>query len=75
MGDDHAATGYIGRDLWQALGDIFVGQAMEAVAPYAFGMELVRDCVMVRQRIMVAMECRIETCHLRQRRENCPATS
>ena len=33
---------------------------MEAVAPDAFGMQLVRNGVVIRQCIMVAMECGIE---------------
>ena len=69
MGDDHAPAGDVGRNLRQALGDILVGQAVEAVAPDAFGMELVRDRIMVRKRVVIAMKCGIETGDLRQRRE------
>ena len=69
MGDDHASARDVRRDLRQALGDIFVGQAVEAVAPDAFGMELVRDRVMVGERIVVAMEGGIEAGDLRQCRE------
>ena len=69
MGDDHAPAGNVGRDLRQALGDVLVGQAVEAVAPDAFGMELVRDRIMVRQRVVIAVKGRIEAGDLRQRRE------
>ena len=41
MGDDDAAARNLGRDLGQALGDVFVGQPVEAVAPDAFGMKLI----------------------------------
>jgi hypothetical protein len=69
MGDDHAPAGDVGRNLRQAFGDVLLGEAMEAVAPDAFGMQLVRNGVVIRQCIMVAMECGIEAGHLRQRRE------
>ena len=42
---------------------------METVAPDAFGMELVRNCVVIRQGIVVAMKRGIEAGDLRQRRE------
>src|SRR6266480_5632113 len=69
MGDNHASAGNVGRNLRQALGDILVGQAVEAVAPDALSMELVRDRIMVRKRIVIAMKGSIETGHLRQSRE------
>ena len=53
MGDDHPAAGDIGRDLRQALGDIFVGETVKSVTPDAFGMELMRNGVVVRHRFMV----------------------
>ena len=53
----------------QALGDVFVGQAVEAVAPDAFGMQLVRNRVVVGERIVIAMEGGIEARDLRQVRE------
>ncbi len=69
MGDDHSSAGNFGRDLRQALGNILVGQAVEAVAPDAFGMELVRDRVVIGERIVIAMKRGIEAGDLRQRRE------
>ena len=66
MGDDHAPARDFRRDLRQALGNILVGEAVETVAPDAFGMELVRDRVMVRERIVVAMKGGIEAGDLRQ---------
>ena len=69
MGDDHAPAGNVGRDLRQALGDVLVGQAVEAVAPDAFGMKLVRDRIMVRKRVVIAVKGSVEAGHLRQRRE------
>ena len=54
MGDDHAPVRDVRRDLRQAFGNVLVGKAVETVAPDAFGMELVRDRVIVRERIVVA---------------------
>ena len=48
---------------------------METVAPDAFGMELVRDCVVIRRGIVVAMKRGIEAGDLRQRREIVAAAS
>ena len=42
MGDDHAPRGDLGRDFGQALGDVFVGQPVKAVAPHALGVEAAR---------------------------------
>jgi hypothetical protein len=47
-------------DLRQAFGDVFVGEAMKAVAPDAFGMKLVRDRVVIRECIVIAMESSVE---------------
>ena len=69
MGDNDASAGDIGRDLRQPLGDVLVGKAVEAVASDPFGMQLVRDRIVVGERIMIAVECGIEAGDLRQRRE------
>ena len=53
----------------QALRDIFVGKAVEAVTPDALGMKLVRDRVVIGQRIVIAVKGRIETGDLRQCRK------
>ena len=66
MGDNDPSSARVGRDLRQALRDIFVGKTVKAVTPHALGIEAVRDRVMIRQRVMVAMEGCIETCDLRQ---------
>ena len=69
MGNDDPSIGNVGRDLGQALGDVFVGKAVETVAPDAFSMELVRDRVVIGERIMIAMERGIEAGDLRQFRK------
>ena len=66
MGDDHAPAGDVRSNPRQAFGNVLVGKAVETVAPDAFGMELVRNSLMVRDRIVVAMERRIEARDLRQ---------
>ena len=50
----------------QAARDVFVGKAVKPVAPHAFGVEALRDRVVVCQCIMGAMECRIEARDLRR---------
>ena len=71
MSDNDAPTGDVRRDLRQALGDILVGKAVETVASDTFGMQLMRDRVVIGERIMIAVECGIEAGDLRQRREIC----
>ena len=69
MGDDHPALGDIGRDLRQRLGDVFVGETVKSVTPNALGMELMRDRIMVRDRVMRAVKRGVETGHLRKIRK------
>ena len=69
MGDDHPPLGDLRRGLRQGLGDIFIGKAVKAVAPDALGVEAMRDGVMVRERVMVAMKRGVEAGDLRQRRK------
>ena len=66
MRDDHPAGRNLGRHLRQAAGDEFVGQAVEAVAAHAFVVEMLRDRVVVRQRIVAAVEGGVEAGDLRQ---------
>ena len=68
MGDDHAALGDIRRDLRQLARDIFVGQAVEAVSPDAFLIELIRQRVAVGDFGMAAVKAGVEACDLRQLR-------
>ena len=68
MGDDDAAACDFWRDLAQSFGDIFVGEAVEAVAAHALVVERARQGVAVAMRGMPAMEGGIETGDLRQGR-------
>ena len=69
MGDDHPAVRDLRRDARQAIGDVFVGQAVKAVAAHALGIEALRDRVVVRDRAMAAMKGGVEAGDLRQVRE------
>ncbi len=69
MGDDHPLRRNVRRDFRQDARDIFVGQTVEAVAPDAFGIETLRDRVMIGQRAMAAMKGGVEAGDLRQIRE------
>ena len=60
MGDDHPLRRNVRRDLRQGARDIFVGQAVEAVAPDAFGIELFRNRVAVGKRAVAAMKRGVE---------------
>src|SRR5262249_1027898 len=62
----HAALGRLWRYLAQALCNIFIGKSVEAVTTYAFIVEFLGKCEMVRQRTVVAVERRVEACNLRQ---------
>ena len=69
MRNDHAAVCDVGRDLAQPIGDVFVGQAMKAVATDAFRIEALGDGVVIGDRAMAAMEGGVEAGDLRQVRE------
>ena len=58
-------AGDLGRDLGQALGDILVAEAVEAVAADAFVVEGARQCVAVGVRRMVSVEGGVEAGDLR----------
>ena len=65
MGDDDAAAGDLGRHLGQALGDVFVGEAVEAVAADALVVERARQGVAVGVRGVAAVEGGVEAGDLR----------
>ena len=65
MRDNHTPAGDVRRDLRQAFCYVLVGKAVEAITPDAFSMELMRDRIMVRERIVIAMEGGIEAGDLR----------
>ncbi len=69
MGDDHSAARNFRCDLRQALSNVLVGKAVKSVAPDAIVMELVRDRVVVRDLVVVAVKGRIEAGDLRQSRK------
>ena len=69
MRDDHAPARDRRRDLRQALRDVFVGKAVEAVAAHAFGVEALRDRVVVGKRAVAAMKGGVEAGDLRQIRK------
>src|SRR4051812_20426642 len=54
------------RNLRQGLRDVFVRQAMKAIATHAFGMKPMRDRVVVSDRAMCAVKAGVETGDLRQ---------
>ena len=64
-----------GATCGRRFGDVLVGQAVKAVTPDAFGMELVRNRVMIGERIVIAVKGGIEAGDLRQRREVASAAS
>ena len=69
MGNDNAPARQVRRDLRQALGDVFVREAVEAVSAHALGVEMVRQRVVVGNRAMAAMKRRVEACDLGQVRK------
>ena len=66
MCDDHAAAGDVQRDLAESLGDIFVGQAVKAVATDAFCVEPLRNRIVVGDRAVAAMKGGVEAGNLGQ---------
>ena len=68
MRDDHPAAGHVGRHVAQPLGDIFVGEAVEAVAAHALVVEVARQRVAVGVLGMPAVEGGVEAGHLRHGR-------
>ena len=67
MGNNHTLRGDLRRHIRKALGDVFVREAMEAVAAHALGVEPLRDRIMIGDGAVPAMERRIEAGDLRQR--------
>ena len=63
------AVGDFRRDRLQAIGDIFVGEAVEAVAANALRVETFRQGEVIGNRAMTAVESRIEAGDLRQLRK------
>ena len=66
MGDDDASGRHVWRDFAQALGDVFVGETVKAVAADALIVKVLRQGEVVRQGVMTAMKSGVETCDLRQ---------
>src|ERR1700755_1503680 len=66
MRNDHPALGDVRRDLRQAFRDVLVGETMKSVAPHALGVKLMRNRIMVCDRIMRAVKRGVETGHLRK---------
>ena len=69
MSDDDTRVGDFRRDRLQAIGDIFIGEAVEAVAANALRVETFRQGEMVGNCAMTAVESRIEAGDLRQLRK------
>ena len=65
MGDDDAAGGHLGRHLGEAVGDVFVAEAVEAVAADALVVEAARERVAVGVRGVAAVEGGVEAGDLR----------
>ena len=65
VGDDHPAAGDLGGHLGQAVGDILVAEAVEAVAADALVVERARQRVAVGVRRVVAVEGGVEAGDLR----------
>ena len=74
VGDDHAAAGDLGRDLGQAVGDVFVAEAVEAVAADALVVEGARQGVAVGMRGVAAVEGGVEAGDLRHGPGRSPST-
>ena len=73
MGDDDAAGGDLRRDLGQAVGDVLVAEAVEAVAADALVVEGARQRVAVGVGRMVAVEGGVEAGDLRHLRGRSPS--
>ena len=73
VGDDDAAAGDLGRDLAQAAGDVFVGEAVEAVAADALVVEGARQGVAVGVVGAGAVEGGVEAGDLRHVRARSPS--
>ena len=69
MSDDDTRVGDFRRDRLQTIGDVFIGEAVEAVAANALRVETFRQGEMIRNRTMTAMESRVEAGDLRQLRK------
>ena len=66
MRNDDAPARDSRRDLGQALSDVLIGEAVEAVAAHALGVELLRQRVMIGNRRVTAVKGGVETRNLRQ---------
>ena len=60
MRHDHPPGGDLGRYLWQSVGDELIGQAVKSVAAHALRVKVLRDGVVVRQRVVAAVECGVK---------------
>src|SRR5690348_1829193 len=66
MTDDYAPLRFARRETGQPLDDVFVGQAMKAIAPNAVFIELIGYREAIRNLRVTAMEGGIEARHLRK---------
>jgi hypothetical protein len=66
MGGHDPSLGHLRREFAEALADVLVGQAMEAVAAHAFLVQPLRDREAIGYLRMAPMEGRIEAGHLKQ---------
>ena len=68
MGDHGAALGKIGSDAWEPVGNVLVGQAVEAVTAHALVIERLGEGVTVGQFGVTAVKGRIEAGDLKELR-------
>ncbi len=66
MRDDHPPLCDFGCDVWQGFRDVFVRETVKSVTAYAFGVKLMRDCIVVCDRVMCTVKRGIEAGHLRK---------
>ena len=65
MRDDHPPICDFGGDLRQGFRDVFVRETVKSVTAYAFGVKLMRNCIVVSDRVMRTVKRGIEASHLR----------
>ena len=66
MSDNDAPRRSLRRGVRQAGGDVFIGEAVKAVSAHAFGMQVLRNGIIISSRAVISVEGRIEAGNLRK---------
>ena len=69
MGDDDTRLRDFGRDVWQRLRDVFIGETMESIPPNSFLVQPQGNGIMIGNLVMSPVKGGVEASDLRQRRK------